>query len=690
MIELNLIEYILKKAELNVKGFVTRNNQLRMIDRVSRAFNDENFLVIEAPTGTGKSLAYLISAIDFIQKTQEKVIISTASINLQEQLIKKDIKSLENIIPCKIKFGIIKGMRNYLCLRRLEEFERSLLTYTFNKKNLESLIYWAKTTKTGDKDELNFIDDKIWEEVSASIETCSGITCPDENKCFFKKARRKASECDIIITNHHLLLNDLYIRNEILTEKETHENDSEKIDTEEELNLILPNIKNVIIDEAHYLEEAARTLFNKNFSRVGIKQLFIKIDKLIKRQNIGGAYKKNFEIATISSFENIEYIIRTTKDFPSIYRITNATHKLDFYMRIKTHLQDIIYNLENYRTAITSVIQDLENQVAQIELNRLIRNIELKELLIKNFISENSYINLCFWIENKKNIPIFKTSEINLAPGLNSIMHKRLRRVIFTSATLLTNQSFSYFFNQTGLNLSDKEIKTEKLPYSFPYKERSILTIISDIENPNNEEEFLSQSAIYIKELVMLNKGGTLILLTSLKSLEYIGKNIKDFLLRNDINIFVQGDLPKHELINSFKYSQKKSVLIGIKNFWEGIDIKGDKLTMVIMPKLPFQTPSDPILIAKNELAIRVGENFFTKETLPQAIIKFKQGFGRLIRDSKDYGIIVCFDKRIFEKTYGKLFLESLPDIETHYSNFENIKQIIDIFFKKQEQNTNL
>ncbi|ASQ29470.1 ATP-dependent helicase [Borrelia miyamotoi] len=687
---MNLTEYILKKAELNIKGFIKRDTQLKMIEKISKAFENEIFLVIEAPTGTGKSLAYLIAAIDFIQKTQEKVIISTASINLQEQLIKKDIESLKKIIPFKMKFGIIKGMRNYLCLRRLKEFERSLLTYTFNKGNLEALIQWAKNTKTGDKDELNFIDEQIWEEISASPETCSGITCPDENKCFFKKARKKILESDIIITNHHLLLNDLYIKNEILIAKENYENDSENNDEEKEINLILPNIKNIIIDEAHYLEEAARTLFSNNFSRIGIKQIFTKIDKIIKRQNIKSDYKKNFEIATMLSFENIEYIIRIQKDFPSNYRIINDTHKIDSYIQIKTHLKDVIYNLENYRATIISIIQNIENKIAKIELNRLIRNIELKESLIKNFISENQYTNLCAWIENKNNIPIFKTSEIHLGSGLNKIMHKRVKRIIFTSATMIINQSFSYFINQMGLNLSNRNIKTERLPCSFPYKEKSILTVISNIENPNKEEEFLCQSIQYIKELVILNKGGTLILLTSFKSLEYTGKNIKDFLIANDINLFIQGQSPKHKLINSFKQSKKKSVLIGIKNFWEGIDIKGDKLTMVIIPKLPFQNPSDPIFMAKNELAIKENENFFTKETLPQAIMKFKQGFGRLIRDPKDYGIIVCFDKRIFEKTYGTLFLQALPDIKTYYSNFKNVKSIINTFFKKIDQNTNL
>ncbi|BCR21331.1 ATP-dependent DNA helicase [Borrelia miyamotoi] len=687
---MNLTEYILKKAELNIKGFIKRDTQLKMIEKISKAFENESFLVIEAPTGTGKSLAYLIAAIDFIQKKQEKVIISTASINLQEQLIKKDIESLKKIIPFKMKFGIIKGMRNYLCLRRLKEFERSLLTYTFNKGNLEALIQWAKNTKTGDKDELNFIDKQIWDEISASPETCSGITCPDENKCFFKKARKKILESDIIITNHHLLLNDLYIKNEILIAKENYENDSEKNDEDKEINLILPNIKNIIIDEAHYLEEAARTLFSNNFSRIGIKQIFIKIDKIIKRQNIKSDYKKNFEIATMLSFENIEHIIRKQKDFPSNYRIINDTHKIDSYIQIKTHLQDVIYNLENYRATIVSIIQNIENKIAKIELNRLIRNIELKESLIKNFISENQYTNLCAWIENKNNTPIFKTSEIHLGSGLNKIMHKRVKRIIFTSATMIINQSFSYFINQMGLNLSNRDIKMERLPCSFPYKEKSILTVISNIENPNKEEEFLSQSIQYIKELVILNKGGTLILLTSLKSLEYTGKNIKDFLSANNINLFIQGQSPKHKLINSFKKSKKKSVLIGIKNFWEGIDIKGDKLTMVIIPKLPFQNPSDPVLMAKNELAIKENENFFTKETLPQAIMKFKQGFGRLIRDPKDYGIMVCFDKRIFEKTYGTLFLQALPDIQTYYSNFKNVKSIINTFFKKIDQKTNL
>ncbi|AAX18053.1 ATP-dependent DNA helicase [Borrelia turicatae] len=684
---MNLIEYIFKKAELNIKGFVKRNTQLKMIEKISKALENENFLVIEAPTGTGKSFAYLIAAIDFIQKTQEKIIISTASINLQEQLIKKDIESLEKIIPFKMKFGIIKGMKNYLCLRRLKEFERNLLTYTFNKKNLQTLIYWSQNTQTGDKDELNFIDEQIWEEVSASPETCSGITCPDDNKCFFKKARKQILECDIIITNHHLLLNDLYIKNEILTEKENYENGSEKND--DEINLILPNTKNIIIDEAHYLEEAARTLFSRSFSRIGIKKIFTKIDKIIKKQNINNKYKKNFETSTMRCFENIEYIIQTQKDFPSIYRVTNDTHKTNFYIRIKTHLQNVIYNLGNYKETITSLTQEIENKTAKIELNRLIKNIEYKESLIKILISENQYDNLCFWIENKKNVLIFKISEIYLGPGLNKIMYKRVKRIIFTSATLMTNQSFSYFLNQTGLNLSDQNIKIEKLPYSFPYRQRSILTVISDIEYPNKEEKFLNQSTQYIKELVMLNKGGTLILLTSLKSLEYISKNIKDFLFTNDINLFIQGKLPKHELINSFKESQKKSVLIGIKNFWEGIDIKGDKLTMVIIPKLPFQTPSDPILIAKNELATKSNKNFFTQETLPQAIMKFKQGFGRLIRDPKDYGIIVCFDKRLVEKNYGTLFLQSLPNIKTYYSNFENIKHIIDTFFKKIDQNTN-
>ncbi|WP_024653314.1 ATP-dependent DNA helicase [Borrelia persica] len=682
---MNLSEYILKQAELNIKGFIKRDTQIRMINKINQTFEDQNFLVIEAPTGTGKSLAYLIAAIDFIQKTQEKVIISTSSINLQEQLIKKDIQSLKKIIPSKIKFGIIKGMRNYICLKRLEELKRSLLIYTLNKKNLETLINWAKNTKTGDRDELNFIDEQIWEEVSANPETCSEITCPNENKCLFKKARNKILKCNIIITNHHLLLNDLYIRNEILTEKENHDNNFEPENTD--INLILPSIKNIIIDEAHYLEEAARSLFNKNFSKIEIKQIFIKIDKIIRQQNINNIYKRDLEIATIQNFENIEYIINMQKDLPSIYRITNDTHKTDFYIRIKTSLQNIIYHLENYQTSITSIIQTIENKTAKIELNRLIKNIEQKKSLIQNFTSENQDNNLCFWIENKKNIIIFQTSEIHLGPQLNKIMYQRIKRIVFTSATLTINQSFSYFLNQTGLNLSNKHIEMENLPYSFPYKEKSILTITSDIENPNNEEEFLNQSTRYIKELVILNKGGTLILLTSFKSLQYISQNIKDFLIENDINIFIQGELPKNELINSFKKSPKKSVLIGIKNFWEGIDIKGDQLTMIIIPKLPFQSPSDPILIAKNELCNKANENFFIKETLPQAIMKFKQGFGRLIRDSKDYGIIVCFDKRIFNKTYGKLFLKSLPTIKTYYSNFVTIKHTINTFFQTIDQN---
>ncbi|AHH06801.1 ATP-dependent helicase, DinG family protein [Borrelia crocidurae DOU] len=683
---MNLSEYIIQQAELNIKGFVRRDTQLRMIDKIKQTFRDENFLVIEAPTGTGKSFAYLIAAIDFIHQTKEKVIISTSSINLQEQLIKKDIKSLKKIIPFKIKFGIIKGMKNYICLRRLEELKKSLLAYTLNKKNLETLIYWAQNTKTGDKDELNFIDEQIWEEVSANPETCSEITCPNENKCLFKKARNKILKCDIIITNHHLLLNDLYIRNEILMEKENHENNFEEENIN--INLILPSIKNIIVDEAHYLEEAARSLFNKNFSKTGIKQIFIKIDKIIKRQNINNIYKKDFEIFTIQNFENIEYIINTQEKLQSIYRITSDTHKTNFYIRIKTYLQNIIYNLENYQITIRSIIQNIENKTAKIELNRLIKNLDQKKLLIQNFISENQDDNLCFWIDNKKNIPLFQTSEIYLGPELNKIMYQRTKRIIFTSATIIINQSFSYFLNQTGLNLSNKHIEMENLPYSFPYQEKSILTITSDIENPNNEEEFLNQSTKYIKELVILNKGGTLILLTSLKSLEYISKNIKDFLFENDINIFIQGQLPKNELINSFKKSPKKSVLIGIKNFWEGIDIKGDQLTMIIIPKLPFQTPSDPILIAKNELAKKTNENFFIKETLPQAIMKFKQGFGRLIRDSKDYGIIVCFDKRICNKTYGKSFLKSLPKIKTYYSNFTTIKHTINTFFKI-DQNIN-
>ncbi|BCR22146.1 helicase C-terminal domain-containing protein [Borrelia sp. HM] len=697
LIKLDLIEYILEKAELKIKGFVKRDTQLKMIEEVSKSFENENFLVIEAPTGTGKSFAYLIAAIDFIKKTKEKVIISTASINLQEQLIKKDIESIKKIIPFKIKFGIIKGMSNYLCLRRLEEFEKSLFIYSFNKEKLKALLDWSKRTKTGDKDELNFVDEKIWEEISASRETCSGITCPDENKCFFKKARKKIIESNIIITNHHLLLNDLYIKNEILKEKENdkkgseNSKNSEKDNENKEINSVLPNIKNIIIDEAHHLEEAARTLFGNNFSRIGMKQIFTKINKVIKRQNITNDQNTDdFETAIMISLEDIEYLMKIQKNFPPVYRITNNTHKIGSYIRIKTQLKYILNNLKNYREAIISLTQNIENNMDKIEINRLMRNIELKESLISKFIFVNQYTNLCIWIDNKNNIPIFKTYEINLGPGLNDILHKRARRVIFTSATLTINQSFSYFIKQTGLNLIDKDIKTEILPYSFPYEEKSMFAVVSDIENPTKEEKFLNQSIQYIKELVILNKGGTLILLTSIKSLEYTSKNIKDFFLKNGINLFVQGELPKHELINAFRKSKKKSVLIGIKNFWEGIDIKGDKLTMVIIPKLPFQNLADPIFMAKNELAIKANESFFLKEALPHAVMKFKQGVGRLIRDPKDYGIIVCFDKRIFEQPYGTLFLQALPDIKTYYLNFKNIKSIIDTFFKQIVQNANL
>ena len=684
----------------NLSGYEHRPEQLAMIKKVAEAFNDQKIAVIEAGTGVGKSLAYLIPAIHWAKQNNERCVVSTNTINLQEQLIKKDIPFLKKALGIEFESVLVKGRGNYICLRKIQALETGQQDLIADeiKDEIQLIIKWSKVTKDGSKSDLNFVPKSpVWEEVCSESDSCLRARCDFYKQCFVTRARRQANKAHILVVNHHLLFADLAVQ-------------AAGADV-----AVLPRYDHIVFDEAHNIEDVATDYFGDQITRTGIARIMRRFHAQIENKRTGYlnifvkklsfAYKKHrleiFKTAIdkieMELISRIDIILQFNDEVMTLVSQFAYEHDKNGQNEAKLRINSNIRNIDNWKLHLVpqfkNFIQllhrfcaDLSTVIDSIEY----ANIKLEKELLYTLVDLNTQRNRIKsvidvmekiilkddqtnvrWIEAQKrritkDIVRLRIAPLEVAASMKKLVYDNYKTMIMTSATLtIANQvgksEFSYLAKQIGLNLVERSrVLTAKIAAPFDYTKQVIIAIPLDVPNPDSAE-FSNVITEAIFEAISISEGRAFILFTSYGLLNKVHQALESRLAKIGIASLKQGLQNRHELLEQFK-KDKTSVLFGTDSFWQGVDVEGDALENVIITKLPFKVPSEPIIEARVEAIERRGGNAFLDYSVPQAVIKLKQGFGRLIRKKTDIGSVFIFDKRIIEKFYGKIFLQSLPE----------------------------
>ena len=698
-----ILPFFLKSTTI-IPDFEVRAEQFDMLSRVAQSVNSGTFTVIEAGTGVGKSMAYLFPlAVWGLANNEEKIVISTNTKGLQEQLIKKDIPLIQQMLGINFDFCILKGRNNYICKRRFFNYINSdELKENRDIEAILNLFVWQTMSKTGDRSEnLGFsyeFNDKygLWSDVNSISYYCLGNACPFFNSCFLFGARRKAKKAKIIVVNHSLLFSDL-----------VHDNS------------IIPPYSTIVCDEAHKIEEQAThalayefsffraaRVFNRLYRRPFrskkefglLMRLFFKLNKKkmsLPQSTVNAIFDiiRDFKEKTIYFLDFLRTALKnygkasfaegkfTTKKriLKQITTDTNSLYSIDELRMIGIILKDIIPNFLKLRELLKKVPQYIIPDIDEIAKDLEGVESEVYELLNDyQFIFEKYDENYVYWVEKvyKEDYGIF-AAPINIAQFLKDNFYSRLNSAVFCSATLTADNNFSFFNRSIGLNLV-KNIVQIRLGSSFDYVTNVTVAVPVFIKSPK-EPGFYDEILEIIGKIVDRTRGRTLALFTSIAQLRNTRNFLKERFSDDEVKVLAQGmDGMSYMLIEEFKeVMQNNIVLLGVDTFWEGIDVPGEALSYLIITRLPFGVPDDPILQAKREEFEKRGENPFYNFDLPRAVIRLKQGFGRLIRKKSDRGVVFILDNRILTMGYGAKFRRSLPVPESEYDIITNTEQML-------------
>ena len=617
-----------------ISGYQIRPSQVAMSNLVNETILNQDSLVVEAGTGIGKTFAYLAPALI----KGETVIISTATKNLQDQLYNKDIPKIRDALKIPVKVDLLKGRSNYICQLKMED---SLISGQFlNKEDgvyLEKIKIFADHSKTGEISEVQDIPEfsTIWPMVTSTADHCLGQSCEFSKSCFFLKARKEALSSEVVIVNHHLFFADFVLKDEDISE-------------------ILPKANTVVFDEAHQVPDIASIFFGKNFSTNEI--LYLMQDTQSIFDKLGKNKKKLLAISSVVLDE-----IKNLRNFFPISNNRIIYERIKNIAEFKDYLNSINENLIKLDKIFTLLDDQSPEQKKIIE-----RYTNLIEKISPWLIEKNN--NYVYWLDIFSKSVQFNMTPFSVSESFEKFRDKNKISWIFTSATLAVNDNFDFFQNSLGLN----QATTKKLDSPFNFKDNACLYVPNNMPDPNTT---IFNLTLIKKIFPLINaaNGRTFILSTSLKAMREISALLKDIFNEQEVEfpILTQGEDSKKVLIDRFK-SYGNAVLIGSMSFWEGIDVRGPLLSLVIIDKLPFQSPGDPVFESKINRLKNLGENPFMTFQLPQAILSLKQGAGRLIRDEVDKGVLMICDSRIIAKAYGKTIWKSLPA-------FKRTRQEIDV-----------
>ena len=622
-------------------NFEERPEQVEMACAVWQALVSGRHLAVEAGTGIGKSFAYLIPVVELVCRKRYKALISTFTITLQEQLVGKDIPFLADCMPCEFKAVLAKGRGNYLCKRRLE-FALRKQKGLFDEfgSELAAISDWAKHTNDGSLSDIPFLPkNRIWEAVKSEHGNCRGRKCPHFRNCFYRRARRQLESADIIVANHALLFSDLVLK--------------------EEGAALLPDYRYVIVDEAHNIEGVAEEHFGIDIRASRIKFL---LDGLYNPRTHKGllAYanvKKAIDIVARVGAEAKVFFKQVQEWYDRTKDETNGRCYKNFVDdRIGGHLKDL-------QLELGKLAKKTEDVDEKFELMRFTDRCGALAQDLDGFLMQNQS-DYVYWVEvggDGRSVVRLKSGPLNVGPDVKRYLFEKYESVILTSATLSSKAAeersgFDFFASRTGLD----DFDAIKLGSPFDYENQVTIYIEKDLPNPN-EPAFIEAAAKAVKKYVQQTGGRAFVLFTSYAMLDKVAEKLSEWLSEKGIELLQQGaGFDRTWLLARFK-SRANCVLFGTDSFWQGVDVPGESLSNVIIVRLPFSVPDQPLLSGRLEQIRAQGGNPFNEYQLPSAIIKFKQGFGRLIRSKDDKGIVVILDSRIVNKHYGTKFLSALP-----------------------------
>lgn len=616
-----------------LEAYEPRIDQLRMAEAIhtllfteSNGRSSANILLVEAETGIGKTLAYLLPAL----LSGRRTVISTATINLQDQILKKEIPLLEKLLGEDIPVACIKGRQNYLCHYRWYQYRSSQQLSLIDDDICDSIDAWMITTETGDRSELDWLPDNssLWPKISANSYQCLGGDCPEGASCFMNNLKRQAGSSRLLIVNHHLFFSDLALRKGGYGE-------------------VLPRYEGVIFDEAHHIENVASTFFGKSFSHYQMLDLISDIERQAEAD-----LTPSLADRTVRSVRGLK---ERVEDFAQIFPVQRGRFPLVDFMEEYTGWHDEIKNLS---TGLERILDELRQFKEYGEgWHTLIRRGEelqgnLIEVALPECIPEDG--RHIHWYERRDRSVSLSATPIKVATNLQESLYPAVEFCIMTSATLTTAGDFSYVCERLGIM---HEVETLRLRSPFNYEEKTRLYIPEGSFPLPGQQRHQSALNERIGELITSSQGRALVLCTSFRGMESVADYLEE---RGEYPVLVQGSASRHALLQKFQ-NITDSVLVAVASFWEGVDVPGKALSCVIIDKLPFEVPSDPVLQARIRDIEENGGNPFFDFQVPRAILTLRQGVGRLMRCGDDEGLIAIMDGRLYRKGYGKKFLASLP-----------------------------
>lgn len=708
-------DFFTKRLPTVMPHFEARPGQIDMALQVTEAFNNREIAVLEAGTGTGKSLAYLVPSTMWAMQNKSKVAIATYTITLQSQLVHDDIPVLQ-LAGLEFEYALMKGRNNYICKRRFgEQHKRNPKEQLF-----ADLHEYMENTISGSRADIPFpIPNDIWDDIHSDSEQTLRAKCPHFDSCFYYQDRRKAAKANLLIINHHLLLADILVKNDSGGDG------------------ILPKFERLVIDEGHHLEDSATSLLNSHLSSrsitnaigpllsnkkrqgalEGMSSIYFGANSVVSQQKKNEALQLIDEVGVIAHeiqeksndwfFEVHQYALPTANGSKRIKQPDTQTEEWQLGIRPQIdEAQGTINTITNRLHRLAELVSEvpenllLHHPQAHMDLTRVNRRLLSHLGFLRQFLqpeddSTGAVDNggLVRWIERTslrgKNGEKIKSAKlclapIEVAPLIREQLLVKIPSIVSCSATLTVNQSFEHYQRQIGLHgiAHHLQVKTKILPSPFDYPNQAILAIPKDLPNPNTDD-YLKKIAPVVVQCIHIAGGGIFVLCTSYKAVDQLYELCRAHLSAR-YALFKQGEMGRNQLLANF-IQTPNSVLFGADSFWEGVSVTGDDLKMIIIPRLPFRVPDEPVHQARHEKIVAQGGNPFKEYSLPQAALRLRQGFGRLIRTQRDRGSVVVLDKRISNMWYGQYFLHSLPPVKQVSASIRETLIALDTFHNPQK-----
>lgn len=663
-----------------IEGYEPRDSQARLARDIARAFNEGVVLAAEAGTGVGKSFAYLIPAFAWAIRNEERVVVSTATINLQKQLVDKDIPVVQRLFRKTTKAVLVKGRGNYLCRARLKEAldEEGLLAGEDHP--LRQVEAWAKVTGSGDRADLSFWpEDSLWSRVASDADSCLGMRCPDREECFVLRVRREAADAQIVVANHHILFSDLAARMDGVGYEGT---------------AVLPPFRMLVIDEAHAVESSATSFFSYEFTRFVLNKRLSRLQRRMKGRSFGVVARllelPGFPAARLDELPAAISAARDAIDALDVRALALMPGKERNFRLLERNAvtaeallkpaaeleRRLLAVAEILREALDEAPDELSQERAFFEARLAARRLCDAASLCAKFKEFEEHPDLVFWLDKGRTsggetYVEYLASPLDITGIMDEAVFSKFRSVVCASATLSVGESFDFWTRRVGLRKGAENLRTAVYPSPFPFRTNALLALDAEAPLPD-APDFRPYVDRAVLRLLRASEGRALVLFTSYEAMKSSFEAAKPAMAELGITCLRQGEGERGRLLESFK-TEVSSVLFATDSFWEGVDAPGETLSLVVICKLPFRVPTDPVQLARGEAIERRGGNAFMEISLPEAVIRLKQGFGRLIRHSDDRGAVVILDSRMIKKRYGNLFVESLPPCRLVQGSLEEV-----------------